>query len=84
LSENRSGIQRYRNQTSWESKPRPCFDQLNSPDINARREIFSFKRGVLASDLETGEWFWLGDRKVVEDPEYSGETVAEIVRVVCQ
>jgi hypothetical protein len=22
------------------------------------------KKGVLASDLETPEWFWLGDRKV--------------------
>jgi hypothetical protein len=29
------------------------------------------KGGVLASDLGTQEWFWLGDRRVVEDPEYS-------------
>jgi hypothetical protein len=29
------------------------------------------KKGVPASDLETQEWFWLGDRKVAEDSEYS-------------
>jgi len=37
------------------------------PDARSSRP----EGGVLASDLETQEWFWLGDRKVVEDPEYS-------------
>ena len=32
----------------------------------------------MASDLEAQEWFWLGDRKVVGDPEYSVKLVAEI------
>ena len=40
--------------------------------------------GVLASDLEAQEWFWLGDRRVVEDPEYSVKLLLKIVRVVCQ
>ena len=63
---------------TMESKPGPRFDQPNSSNINARREIFSSKKGgVPASDLETQEWFWLGDRRVVEDPEYSVKLVAK-------
>jgi hypothetical protein len=29
------------------------------------------KGGYWPANLETREWFWLGDRKVVGDPEYS-------------
>jgi len=38
----------------------------------------SHQRGVLASNLEAQEWFWLGDRKVVEDREYSAKLLLKL------